>query len=158
MKHLLLFIPLLYSIQSAACCCTGYPTAVKEKLETSDVVMVAELVVAKPIEYEVYIKKRKTVKHTKYKCFFKVYTFYKGAARSRMVTVYNDDPEACGALFQLGQRYIIYANYKEKGTADSFVDTEQYIYTNSCKHNWRVDEKEIALIEQYTKPQKQWLQ
>lgn len=141
----------------ASCCCVGLPTLPKDKLKAADVVVVAELIAIKPIEFDIRLSKRRVKKATVNKCTFKVYTVYKGTINSRIIDIYNPDVYDCGALFEKGMRYIIYATRSQQDELTGFAASEFFLHTNYCKRNARINDNEITAIEQEVTALKRWL-
>jgi hypothetical protein len=73
---------------------------------------------------------------------FEVKTFFKGKCRKKKVVVVTGVTEGtCGYVFEVGKRYIVYANnYQAKQRH------KQYLSTNLCTRNCESNTEELAQL------------
>lgn len=152
-----LFIILPTTSILAQCCCTGYPVRIKNKIDAADLVVVAELIVAKQLNYNSSEHKQKKYDKEIRKYIFKVYTLYKGTISSRIIDLYSYPPSECGEEFIEGETYIIYAVYNDAAALKVPDADGRYYYTESCRFNSRRMDFVIEAIEKVVPAKKRWL-
>lgn len=150
----LLLILFVANSSLAQCCCTGYPTLLKDKIDSADLVIEAYLVATKPLTYYSGNKKKKSNSNEVLKYVFKAKTIYKGNTDSRIINIYSYTPDQCGAAFIEGKTYIVYALFNDTDAPPAPNADEHYWYTESCRHNSRSNDYIITEIEKVTTAKK----
>jgi hypothetical protein len=143
-KIFIVLFAILHTSNCLACTCIG-KSKIKHEIRASDLVF-SGTVISKEIVVvpEEGVDKLFWFHYAKYT--IAVDTKYKGAAQDTIVINTGIGKGSCGFKFEIGERYIIYANYT---TEYSLKETE--LGTNICNRTMPYNEDEDNKIRKYKK-------
>jgi protein TonB len=148
-----IFTILLYVFQSAdvfACTCNG-ENGVAEEIKQSDVVFLGTIFDRQEVHYPDTLNKGQSGKNKVVKYSICTERVFKGSQRNDTTFIITPKlDEACGFHFQIGKKYIVYAQHYKTGVEHSarfYIDSQSAFYTTTCNRTKLSDSTEIAEIE-----------
>lgn len=126
MKYFIVFIILLFSVQTFACSCNGEIEPITEvAISNYALIFKGKVISIEKVGYQNIVK-------------FKIEELYKGEWKDTIISIETASSEAaCGLATSVGQEWLLYAKDDKKGG----------YWTDTCVRNVTTDEKDYYHYE-----------
>lgn len=148
---------MLSNYEAKACTCMGAGT-VENEIKERDAVFVGTIIECQEISIYDTLGPNTTIGWTEMKYTIVLETVYRGRQFSDTAYIFTGSGGGdCGFIFQIGQKYIVYANHLQgaEGYVDQRVmDKKSVFSTDICTRTRAYDAHEINAIEKQLRKKK----